>query len=175
MDDNRIVGFERALWVGEADVYRRCVSRDCLMVVPAQPFLLRGEEAISSVENTPRWDSVDFAEFEIRRPQEGLIVVGYSVDASRGEAVQRLLHLNVPAGWRARLESDPAPTDARSCSASCRGRAWLAVTPRRIADFRVARALAEDEEYSPTSSSIDEWIDQAEERVWFPRRLAVGG
>jgi hypothetical protein len=84
MDDKRIIEFERALWVGEADVYRRCVSPDCLMVVPAQPFLLRGEEAISSVENTPRWDSVDFADFEIERPQESLIVIGYRVHASRG-------------------------------------------------------------------------------------------
>ncbi len=84
MDDIRIIEFERALWVGEADVYRRCVSPDCLMVVPAQPFLLRGEEAISSIESTPRWDSVDFADFAIKRPQEGLIVVAYGVSASRG-------------------------------------------------------------------------------------------
>lgn len=85
MDDKRIIEFERALWIGEAEVYRRCVSPECLMVVPAQPFLLRGEQAIRSVENTPRWDDVDFADFEIERPQEGLIVVGYGVNASRGD------------------------------------------------------------------------------------------
>lgn len=85
MDDKRIIEFERDLWVGEADVYRRCVSPDCLMVVPAQPFLLRGDEANSSVEKTPRWDSVDFVDFEIERSQEGLIVVGYGVHASRGD------------------------------------------------------------------------------------------
>jgi hypothetical protein len=84
MDDTRIVEFERALWVGEADVYRRNVSAECLMVVPAQPFLLRGEQAIAAVENTPRWDDVAFHDFEIERPQEGLIVVAYRVRASRG-------------------------------------------------------------------------------------------
>jgi hypothetical protein len=89
MDDQRIIEFERALWVGEGDVYRRSVSPDCLMVVPEQPFLLRGEEAISSVEGTPRWSSVEFAHFEIKRPQEGLIVVGYRVEASRGEELYR--------------------------------------------------------------------------------------
>jgi len=84
MDDKRIIDFERALWVGEADVYRRCVSQDCLMVVPAQPFLLRGDEAIKMVERTPRWSAVDFADFKIERPIEGVIVVGYRVSASRG-------------------------------------------------------------------------------------------
>jgi hypothetical protein len=85
MDDVRIVEFERELWVGEGDVYRRSVSPDCLMVVPEQPFLLRGDEAVTTVEGTPRWTDVEFFEFEIKRPQEGIIVVGYRVDASRGE------------------------------------------------------------------------------------------
>jgi hypothetical protein len=85
MDDGRIKAFERDLWVGNGDVYRERVSRDCVMVVPAQPFLLRGEEAISAVEQTPRWTEVEFTDFEIQRPQEGMIVIGYGVDARRGE------------------------------------------------------------------------------------------
>ena len=85
MDDKRIIEFERDLWIGEADVYRRCVSPECLMVVPAQPFLLRGEEAIASVEQTPRWESVDFDDFEIQRAQEGLIVIAYKAEARRGD------------------------------------------------------------------------------------------
>ena len=85
MDNQRIVEFERALWIGEGGVYRRSVSPDCVMVVPERPFLLRGEEAVSSVEATPRWTDVDFAEFEIKRPQDGLIVIGYQVNARRGE------------------------------------------------------------------------------------------
>lgn len=84
MDDDRIVEFERSLWIGEGDVYRRCVSPDCLMVVPAEPFLLRGEQAIEAVENTPRWDDVEISGLEIDRAQEGLIVIGYRADASRG-------------------------------------------------------------------------------------------
>ena len=85
MDDDRIIEFERALWIGEDDVYRRCVSNDCLMVVPDQPFLLRGDSAIRSVEQTPRWSHVDLSEMEINRAQEGLIVVAYRADACRGD------------------------------------------------------------------------------------------
>ena len=84
MDDDRIIEFERALWVGGEDIYRRHVASDCLMVVPERPFLLRGEQAIESVEATPRWSEVDFSDFEINRPQEGLIVVAYHVEARRG-------------------------------------------------------------------------------------------
>ena len=89
MDDSRIIEFERALWVGGGDVYRRYVAEDCLMVLPEQPFLLRGEQAIASVEQTPRWEEVDFSNFEINRAQEGLIVVAYEVEASRGGETYR--------------------------------------------------------------------------------------
>lgn len=83
MDDDRIVEFERALWIGDGDVYRRRVSDDCLMVVPERPFLLRGATAIQSVEHTPRWLEVDFADFEVNRARDGLIVIGYHAEASR--------------------------------------------------------------------------------------------
>jgi hypothetical protein len=85
MDDDRIVEFERALWIGEGDVYRRCVSRDCLMVVPEQPFLLRGEDAIAAVEQSPRWDHAEICDLEVDRAEEGLIVIGYRAEASRGQ------------------------------------------------------------------------------------------
>ena len=85
MDDERIRTFERDLWVGEGDVYRQRVSRECVMVVPEQPFLLRGDAAISAVEQTPRWTDVEFTDLQVERPQEGMIVIGYRVEASRGE------------------------------------------------------------------------------------------
>jgi hypothetical protein len=85
MDDDRIIEFERTLWIGEGDVYRRCVAPDCLMIVPEEPFLLRGEEAVETVERTPRWSHVDLSGVEINRAQEGLIVIGYRVDAARSE------------------------------------------------------------------------------------------
>lgn len=84
MDDDRITEFERSLWIGEGEVYRRCVSPDCLMVVPAQPFVMRGKDAIAAVERTPRWPEVDISDLQVDRAQEGLIVIAYRVDASRG-------------------------------------------------------------------------------------------
>ena len=84
MDDDRIIEFERSLWIGEGDVYHRCVSPDCLMVLPEEPFIKRGEDAISAVEGTPRWSEVEISELEVDRVQEGLIIVAYRAHASRG-------------------------------------------------------------------------------------------
>jgi hypothetical protein len=85
MDDDRIIEFERALWIGDGDVYRRCVSDNCLMVLPVQPFLLRGDAAIQAVDQTPRWSEVDISDLQINRAQEGLIVIAYRADTSRDE------------------------------------------------------------------------------------------
>ena len=85
MDDDRVRKFETELWLGGGDVYRERVAADCQMVVPAQPFLLSGAEAVEAVEKTPRWSAVDFSDLRISRPEEGLIVLSYKADASRGE------------------------------------------------------------------------------------------
>ena len=89
MDDDRIRLFETSLWVGGEDVYRGSIDPDCLMAVPAAPFLLSGSEAIEAVSNTPRWTSVEFDDFRIGRPQEGLIVIAYGVRAWRGGETYR--------------------------------------------------------------------------------------
>jgi len=83
MEDSRIWEFERELWVGGAEVYREKVAADCVMALPATPFLFDGEAAIAAVEDTPRWDEVDFTETRVSRPQEGLIVIGYVARAKR--------------------------------------------------------------------------------------------
>lgn len=83
MDDERIWAFEESLWVGDADHYRESIDAECVMVVPAAPFVMNGEAAVAAVSDTPRWSSVAFAETHVSRPQEGLIVIGYKADASR--------------------------------------------------------------------------------------------
>ena len=53
------------------------------MALPAKPFVFTGEQAIEAVSNTPRWGEARFSETQVARPQEGLIVIAYRVDASR--------------------------------------------------------------------------------------------
>ena len=84
MDDDRVRAFETALWIGGEEVYRRSIADECLMVMPQPPFVMTGAEAIEAVSNTPRWEQVELKDLKIARPQEGLIVIGYEVEASRG-------------------------------------------------------------------------------------------
>lgn len=85
MDDDRVWAFEEALWKGGADVYRASIDEACLMVLPAPPFIMSGEQAIATVTDTPRWDEVAFSDAQVRRPQEGLIVIAYRAEARRGD------------------------------------------------------------------------------------------
>jgi hypothetical protein len=83
MDDERIWAFEERLWRGDADVYRASLDDQCLMVLPAPPFVMSGAQAIEAVASTPRWARVSFSQQQVARPQEGLIVIAYHARAER--------------------------------------------------------------------------------------------
>ena len=85
MTDDRVWEFEESLWTGTAEHYRELVDAGCLMVLPEPPFVLVGEQAIAAVSDTPRWTRVTTSARQIQRPQEGLIVVGYKVEAFKAE------------------------------------------------------------------------------------------
>lgn len=116
MDDDRVWEFEESLWTGDADHYRESIDADCLMVVPAPPFVLKGEEAVKAVSNTPRWTNVDLSERAVSRPQEGLIVVAYHASAKRaeGEAYQARCTSTYrrlgPDEWRVVQHQQSVPT-----------------------------------------------------------------
>ncbi|QXT35658.1 DUF4440 domain-containing protein [Sphingomonas sanguinis] len=85
MDDERLWSFEESLWTQGPDNYREKVDAEVVMVLPHPPFVLTGESAIAAVADTPVWDSAELTERQVSRPQEGLIVIGYHVAASRGD------------------------------------------------------------------------------------------
>ena len=58
---------------------------DALMVLPRPPYVFARGEAVDAVSNTPKWDSVDFSNRQVMRPQEGLIVIAYRARASKGD------------------------------------------------------------------------------------------
>ncbi|RYG85165.1 MAG: DUF4440 domain-containing protein [Alphaproteobacteria bacterium] len=83
MEDARVWEFETSLWTATPEHYREAIDDECLMVVPSEPFILTGAEAIEAVSRTPRWTEVKMSDQRVSRPQEGLIVVAYAVDASK--------------------------------------------------------------------------------------------
>lgn len=85
MDDDRIWQFEETLWLGDAETYRRLIDDECVMVLPAEPFVYTAGAAIEAVAATPRWSTVDFTARKVQRPEEGLIVIAYCAEASRDD------------------------------------------------------------------------------------------
>jgi hypothetical protein len=83
MDDDRVWDFEKSLWTGDAEHYRTLIDDACLMVVPAEPYVLSGQDAVKAVADTTRWSEVAFSGGRISRPDEGWIVVAYTAHASR--------------------------------------------------------------------------------------------
>ena len=85
MDDARVWGSEKGLWTADPEHYRAVVDDDCLMVLPDKPYIFDGHAAVDEVSRTPRWDEVTFDDQKVSRPQDGVIVIAYRVDARRGQ------------------------------------------------------------------------------------------
>ncbi len=106
MDDDRIWDFEQSLWTGDAANYREKISQHCLMALPAPPYVLRGDEAIAAVSDTPRWQQAIFSDRRVSRPQHGTIVIAYEVAADRegGEPYSAhcttVMHLEGDHDWK---------------------------------------------------------------------------
>jgi hypothetical protein len=103
MDDDRVWAFEESLWTATPEHYAESIDDECLMVLPAPPYVLSGAEAIEAVQNTPRWAEVELSERRVSRPQEGLIVVAYHARASKdGETYEA--HCTSTMRWLAHDE-----------------------------------------------------------------------
>lgn len=83
MDDQRVWAFEESLWTASPEHYQESIDEAYLLVVPTEPHVLGGQAAIDAVKNTPRWSRVSFSDQKVSRPQEGLIVIAYKVEAEK--------------------------------------------------------------------------------------------
>jgi len=101
MDDARVWSFEESLWTGDAAHYRECIDEDGLMVLPLPPYVFSRQAAVDAVSDTPRWTGVAFSEQQVMRPQEGLIVVAYRVEAKKEGAQPYAAHCTSTYRWLA--------------------------------------------------------------------------
>lgn len=86
MDDERVWRFEESLWRASGVRYHERVDPDCIISLSRPPQVSAGGAAVDAVSQTPEWDEVSFSDREVRRPEEGLIVIGYRIAAAKGEA-----------------------------------------------------------------------------------------
>lgn len=92
MEDDRVWAFEESLWTGDAEHYRKSIDGEAVMVVPTPPFVMTGAQAAEAVADTPRWSSVAFSDQQVMRPQEGLIVIGYTAKAQKDDGEAYVAH-----------------------------------------------------------------------------------
>lgn len=85
MDDSRVWSFEESLWKASDEQYHEQVDPDCVMALSHDPYIFAGEDAVRAVSHTTHWDSVAFTDRCVSRPAEGLIVIGYKVEAHKDD------------------------------------------------------------------------------------------
>lgn len=85
MDDARLWGSEKSLWTADHEGYQAVISDEVLMVLPGHQGVLSGQAAVEAVSATPHWTEVTFTDQNASRPQEGLIVIGYTVEATKDQ------------------------------------------------------------------------------------------
>jgi len=57
----RASGNSRSLWAGDPAHYADSIDDEALLVVPAPPFILKGQQAAEAMGKTPRWSGVEFS------------------------------------------------------------------------------------------------------------------
>jgi hypothetical protein len=85
MTDSEFWEVERELWLGGADVFRRWVAHECLMVFPHPVGILSGPTVVESIGASSRWETVGFDERAIRRTGTDVAVLAYLAEATRPE------------------------------------------------------------------------------------------
>lgn len=53
---------EKSFWLDGVDFYRHHMASDAIMVFAEPTGILQGQEVVSSLENAPRWQAVQFAD-----------------------------------------------------------------------------------------------------------------
>ena len=104
MEDQRAWTTEESLWTGDPSIYPDLIDPACLMVFPASPQIIGAEVALRTMSKGPRWSSVSFADGQVARPEEGLIVLAYSVQAGKEDGTNYMAHCT--STWRRRGHED---------------------------------------------------------------------
>ena len=83
MDDfnSMIWGLEKDFWLGGADLYRRRLADEALMVFPG--IVLSKQQTVDSIANGPRWTSVAFSDQRLVRFTSHTLALIYRASGSR--------------------------------------------------------------------------------------------
>ena len=82
-DSNDIWTLELGLWLGGMETVAGRMVDGCLMVFPEPVGILKGDEIVDTLGQTPRWASVEMAERNILYQDTKTVCVAYRAEALR--------------------------------------------------------------------------------------------
>jgi hypothetical protein len=83
MTDGEFWEAERQLWLGGVETFRRWMPTHSLMAFPEPVGVLTGTAVIENISPGPRWETIGFAEPELRRTGTIATVLAYRAEATR--------------------------------------------------------------------------------------------
>ena len=83
MKDAEIWSIEEELWTGGPDHYRKIMDPHCVMAFPAPAGILSCDAIMKSLDDMPRWSSVEMSDQHAQRPAHELIVLAYKAEGER--------------------------------------------------------------------------------------------
>jgi hypothetical protein len=80
-EDSTLWALERKFWLGGAEVYRRHLADEALMVFPG--MVLAKSQTLESIAAGPRWTSVSFSDQRLVRLTSEVAVLSYRASGVR--------------------------------------------------------------------------------------------
>jgi hypothetical protein len=75
---------ERQFWTGDASFHAANLAPEAWMLLPAPAGLMSRTESLQALAQAPRWSEVAFSETKMLAPGDGVALLVYAVEASRG-------------------------------------------------------------------------------------------
>lgn len=75
---------ERRFWTGDASFHAANLAPEAWMLLPAPAGLMSRSESLQALAQAPRWSEVVFSETKTLAAGDGVALLVYAVEASRG-------------------------------------------------------------------------------------------
>lgn len=85
VDEDAAWELEERFWLEGSSIYDDLLDNECLMAFPGMG-VMRAADILDSLRDTPRWRSVQMTSRATGRPDETVLVLGYTAEGRRDGA-----------------------------------------------------------------------------------------
>jgi len=95
---------EKQFWLRGAAYFANHLTDDCLMVFPEPTGVMRRDAIVKSVEQSPRWESLEIREVNLIQPGKGVAILTYRAKAEKKdrayETLAGSLYVDLNGVWK---------------------------------------------------------------------------